>query len=164
MQTQQKDRLRSGKCKDYAPEDNMFRCEERRTKEILLSFLGCLPPLLNSWEEEYENLTCKSDLKLRGSRFNQYIDHYFRITASQLCPPPCSSIHYTAKIKNVERIYYTGVVLNFLDEVVEVEQRLQHNALSLLTTLGGHIGVCRTLLWALIGCIEIHALLTKIFT
>ena len=137
----------------------MYRCEERNTRDVLLSVLGCLPPLLSSQQDEERNLTCESEMKFEKTTYMEYVKTYFNIMNSQACLHSCSSIDYTTKIKNVERIYYTAVVMMFTEEVREVQQRLQHSALSFLTTLGGHIGVCRTLLWGLLALLGLHAVL-----
>ena len=97
--------------------------------------------------------------RIPESVFQRYLQQFVVMTNTHLCPPACSTVQYHVKLRKSERSFFPKVILSFSWEVTEVRQRLQHSALSFLTTLGGHIGVCRTLLWGLLALLGLHAVL-----
>ena len=136
-------------------------CEEKSIKTSIRSVLGCLPWLISSESEKY----CSQTDQFSPSTVAEFmsilhmLDNYI---PSPTCITPCTATLYDSNLVKSEASTNRIIQLIFPEDISISESQLQYTFLPILTAIGGHIGVCRTFLWILLGLGGIGTFLCKI--
>ena len=115
-----------------------------------LSIVNCTPP----WITANRNLWCHDLLDLSTQKSDKFEYFLSSLTNDRgdksKCMQPCKSIWYkTARIGFDSRSDRFGLFINFLSEVEETRSKLNIETITLLTRIGGIIGVGKEFLWIL---------------
>ena len=133
-------------------EDNSFEdCIKKDFKKTFETTFGCQPPpftddIRNICNQKFNfspNETCEIEKRM---------EYLVSKNLSPNCKFPCTKSKYTTRFKS-KTPYWTGTAIYIVfDQALDVAQsRFSINSLTLLTRLGGLIGVGRTLLWILVS-------------
>ena len=142
--------MKSIGCKSYGSNESFLSCEEDEVKKSIKSALGCLPLPL-SWDydnycNQNEHFSKKSQIQY--SKIIHRLDNYL---PSKNCQPSCSKTVYDSYLIKSEASTNRVIQLMFQEDILVSVSQPQYTFLPILTTIGGHIGVCRTMLWILLG-------------
>ena len=140
----------SFRCNGYASNESFLSCEEKEVRKSIKFALGCLPLTLSMDHKIHCNHTANFS---EQSRLD-YLKIVFRLDSympSNNCEPSCTKTIYDSYLIKSEASSNRVIQLIFQEDILVSESQPQYTFLPILTTLGGHIGVCRTLLWLLLG-------------
>ena len=125
-------------------------CEEKSIKTSIKTVLGCLPWSLASDTEKYCSQTDQFSPST-VAEFMKILHMFDNYIPSPNCNTPCTTTLYDSNQIKSEASTNRVIQLIFPEEISVSESQLQYSFLPILTTIGGHIGVCRTFLWVLLG-------------
>ena len=133
-------------------EDNSFEdCIKKFSKETFEKEIGCQPP---PFADDIHNI-CNQKFNFSPYEtcvIEKRMDHIVSTNLRSNCQVPCTKTTYTTRLKS-KTPFYSGIrIIIMFDQKVDVARsRFSINSLTLLTRLGGLIGVGRTLLWILVS-------------
>ena len=128
-----------------------FQCIKSTYLDHILSMINCAPP----WMTVDPNLWCTKLLNLSTDKADK-VDLFLSSlindrSEKRSCLPSCKSIWYkTANTGFDSRSDRYGMFINIDREVVETRSQLNIGPLTLLTRIGGMIGVGKQFLWIII--------------
>ena len=147
-------------CRTYQKPYSYANCLEERYVSQVQSMLGCIPPWLadNSslWcNQIFENITGsrKEDIQfLLANILDGFAD-------DGECFPPCSKMTFNSRLTRFDpRDDRIGLFIQFEEKIKTVGVTFVINEVTLLTRIGGIIGVGKEILWTIvffIGCLRI---------
>ena len=142
--------MESTGCKNYGNNESFLSCEENEVKNSIKAALGCLPLSISMDTENYckqnENFSVQSI-----DEFSKIVDRLDSYLPTEKCPSSCTKHLYDSYLIKSEGVTGRVIQLIFQEDILITKAEPQYTFLPILTTIGGHIGVCRTLLWALLG-------------
>ena len=141
------------KCKLYTKQDSYSGCLEQEFLNQLSPYLKCSPP----WLVGDENMWCNETLHLDEEVVKSYRYVLGNILDSQAdignCFQPCKSLHFDVRLDifdHREDSDRYGLYIQFEDTVETTTLNLAITTTTLLTRIGGIIGVGKELLWVFI--------------
>ena len=140
-------------CFDYKIMGEYAQCVENEIIQDNFQYLNCTPP----WMTENEDIWCKGvnqfNSTLMATKYKRFLNGLGMTEPKfKKCPAPCRVKRYQAEVigvrgwKNVKG----GIAIWFLDEVDIVKSSWKMDAKSLISSVGGFIGVSKDFLWLLI--------------
>ena len=150
FQTKVSKEFKSTGCKSYGSNESFLSCEEDEVKKSIKSAIGCLPLPLTWDYDNYcnQNESFSKQSMIQYSKIIHRLDNYL---PSKNCQPSCSKTVYDSYLIKSEASTYRVIQLLFQHDISITESQPQYTFLPILTTIEAHIGVCRTLLWILLG-------------
>ena len=145
-------------CVDYKIIGEYATCVENEMVRKNSHFMNCTPP----WMTENEKLWCKDKMVFEEDKGYEYITTLTQIMTSEAskgqCSVPCKSKKYQVKKlgSKQETAYGTNVTnghaikIYFGTIVYTTRSAFQIKAATLLSKIGGFIGINKNLLWLLI--------------
>ena len=121
------------------------------SKKTFETTFGCQPPpfadhthnICNQKFNFSPNETCEIE---------KWMEYLVSQNWSPNCKVPCTKSKYTTRFKSKTPYWNGAAIYIVFDQTLDVAQsRFSINSLTLLTRLGGLIGVGRTLLWILVS-------------
>ena len=140
-------------CTDYKINGEYSKCLEDEMVRQNLEFLNCTPP----WMTDNENLHCSGrlDLKTASNAYN-YIRFLNDLSLSEgnpgRCSVPCKTKKYQAKAIGLKgnKNNMTGITITFERDVDITRSSWKIDSKSLISKIGGFIGICKNFLWLII--------------
>ena len=140
-------------CFDYKIMGEYAQCVENEIIEDNFKYLNCTPP----WMTENEDIWCKG-VKQFNSTLMETKHQRFLTTLGMTeykfkkCPAPCRVKRYQAEAIGVRgwNNVKGGIAIWLLDEVDIVKASWKMDVKSLISSVGGFIGVSKDFLWLLI--------------
>ena len=129
-----------------------FQCLKKEYIKAELELLTCIPPWMTSkkdhWCTKLINTTSENKRKITN-----YLDKVMKGKASRgECLPICKSVWYkTTKIGHDKREDRYGLYVDFHQEVIMSSNHLSIEPMTLLTRIGGIIGVGKEFFWVIIS-------------
>ena len=139
-------------CIDYRSHGDYDKCIEDELVKKNFQMLSCTPPWLTNKEELWCNGNVSTELigeeKLRYQYFIRSI--VFGVGDVKNCPRPCLTSKF--EVTNVGSMEDTieGIYIDFEESVEKTVSGLQITALSMISRIGGIIGLGKNLLWIII--------------
>ena len=139
-------------CRTYQKHYSYANCLEERYVSQVQSMLGCIPPWLadNSslWcNQIFENITSsrKADIQfLLANILDGFAD-------DGECFPPCSKMTFNSRLTRFDpRDDRIGLFIQFEEKIKTVGVTFVINEVTLLTRIGGIIGVGKEILWTIV--------------
>ena len=133
-------------------EDNSFEdCIKKDFKKTFETTFGCQPP---PFADNIHNI-CNQKFSFSPNEtweIDKRMEYLVSTSLRPNCKVPCTKNKYTTRFKS-KTLFYSGIAIHLaFDQRLDVARsRFSINALTLLTRLGGLIGVGRTLLWILVS-------------
>ena len=127
-----------------------------------MEVLTCIPPWMTSkkdqWCTKLINTTSENKRKITN-----YLDTVLKGRASRgECLPICKSVWYkTTKIGHDEREDRYGLYIEFRQKVILTSNHLSIEPMTLLTRIGGIIGVGKEFFWVIISMSGLLFLMQK---
>ena len=129
-----------------------FQCLRKAYMKKEMELLTCVPPWMTSkkdhWCTNLINTTSENKRKITN-----YLNKIMKGKASKGdCLPICKSVWYkTTKIGHDERKDRYGLYVEFHHEVILASNHLSIEPMTLLTRIGGIIGVGKEFFWVIIS-------------
>ena len=129
-----------------------FQCLKKEYMKKEMELLTCIPPWMTSkkdrWCTNLINTTSENKRKITN-----YLNKIMKGKASKGdCLPICKSVWYkTTKIGHDEREDRYGLYVEFHHEVILASNHLSIEPMTLLTRIGGIIGVGKEFFWVIIS-------------
>lgn len=139
-------------CIDYKTIGEYSKCVENEMIRQNMKFLNCTPP----WMTDNEDLWCKREYEVDSEMIGiEYINFLGSISISEAdtgeCLVPCKSKRYQAKeVGFTGSNNLTGIVLKFERDVDITKSSWTINFKTLLSKIGGFIGLSKNFLWLVI--------------
>ena len=138
-------------CMNYNERGEYSKCVENEMVEENLKYLNCTPP----WMTDKRNLWCKGTYSFdsKTSTLN-FILHLFKIGGivekPKECIVPCTGKTYLVKHmgdRHYDKANEYGVSLWFENEVAVTKASWKTNAETIISAIGGFIGIGKEFLW-----------------
>ena len=148
-------------CALYNKHDSYDKCIRKDLERLFEKELGCQPPYLS------ENISTICDKKFNVSEnrsseiFNIFLNLYYADKKFR-CKPPCTKLKYTTRDKGVWPDQALAFDITFDKTIETTLSRFNIDWKTLLTKLGGFIGIGRSFLWVLVSLLG-TAQVIKIF-
>ena len=138
-------------CTDYKIRGEYARCVENEIIQQNLKYLNCTPP----WMTENKDLWCKGMHKvdnLTSRNFSNFVDDINYGEASNgKCMVPCREKFYQIKDMGLmEDSHRKGFLIMFANKVSITKAYWTNDGVTLLSKIGGSIGISKNLLWLII--------------
>ena len=150
-------------CIDYNERKKYAHCYEKKIIKQFLRILNCTPP----WMTENKNLWCDGQLQanVTDSKFNKYISLMSRISVSDVnpgeCSVPCKTKMYEVKELGINKMQdgLIGMTILFAKKVKITKSVLTIDGVTLISKIGGFIGISKNFLWLIIMLLSSCAIL-----
>ena len=149
-------------CKKYENYESFEKCNEYIGIKNLNDTLGCLPISFTNGTEEY----CKGVPNMTEAKYKDLLRRFDNYVPYEACMKDCSSYEYNAVMVKYQEDREDTIELVFDESISITKSRYEFTFLPILTTVGGHIGVCRTVIWvgfSFLGAKKIFNSLRNIF-
>ena len=141
------------KCKEYQEHETYSACLENVYSKQIRTYLNCSPP----WLDDDTNKWCNESLNIKEDDVESY-DFILRNILNYKadigeCFEPCSSLYFDVNLDifNYREGYDKyGLYLRFEDTVETTKMNIVITSTTLLTRIGGIIGVGKELLWVIV--------------
>ena len=140
-------------CKSYGKQDSYGMCLQKEISEQIRPFMKCSPP----WLDDDENKWCNNSLDLEDGDVESYRFFLGNIlnyrSDIHQCFQPCKSLYFDVKLDifdDRENADIFGIYIQFEDTVETTKVNVAITTATLLTRIGGIIGVGKELLWVII--------------
>ena len=138
-------------CIDYKIKGEYAKCIEDEILRENFKYLNCTPP----WMTENEDIWCKGKYELSESKnavYKRYLaDIGAGLVKTQNCLPPCKEKTYQATEMGLRRRPgYKGLVIWFENEVEIIKSSWKVDALTIISNIGGFIGIGKEFFWLVI--------------
>ena len=141
-------------CIDYKVKGEYGGCIEKEMRRQNSKFLNCTPP----WMTDNRNLWCEGFLKnnITGKSYKQYTQFIEEIMTSDgnsgKCSVPCKSKRFEAREigKKQRKDGFRGLQIVFEKEVKTTKSEWTISPLTLISKIGGFIGISKNFLWLII--------------
>ena len=138
-------------CIDYKLPGEFDRCLEEENIRLTSKTLNCTPP----WMTDMKELWCGENLleseETASRTYFLFEDILMGLTDSKQCSVPCTKTNfYVNKIGFERKTSKEGIILVFENKIEKRISELQIGPKTLLTRIGGIIGVGKNLLWLLV--------------
>ena len=149
-------------CVDYQVPGDFDLCLEEENTRLVARTLNCAPP----WMTDRRELWCGENpvggMETSGSTYFLFEDILMGLSDSKQCSVPCTKTNfYVNQIGFDKMASREGIKLFFENKVEKRISELQIGPKTLLTRIGGIIGVGKNLLWLLLFCFtSVGSLLT----
>ena len=135
-------------CIEYKERGEYAKCLENEIVSKVLHFMNCTPP----WMTDDDKLWCRRGKAIQTSNAADYTAFMRDITVSQVkpekCLVPCKMKRYLAKeIGLRERQNVKGLIIRFENEVDIIKSSWKMDVETLLSEMGGFIGLNKNFLW-----------------
>ena len=141
-------------CIDYKVKGEYGGCIEKEMRRQNSKFLNCTPP----WMTDNRNLWCEGFLKnnITGKSYKQYTQFIEEIMTSDgnsgKCSVPCKLKRFEAREigKKQRKDGFRGLQIVFEKEVKTTKSEWTISPLTLISKIGGFIGISKNFLWLII--------------
>ena len=139
-------------CIDFKFKGEYAKCIENELIKQNTKFLNCSPP----WMTENEDLWCRKHYKMDQKTQHNYFSNFMGAIGTSdadygKCLIPCKRKRYEAKkIGLLEKNGTRGLIIRFDKDVEITKSSWTIDVKSLLSSVGGTIGLSKELLWLLI--------------
>ena len=140
-------------CYDYKVRGEYANCIENEIVEESLKYLNCTPP----WMTNNEDLWCRENYKLNSNtltyaNFWKFITQIGMIDAKpKKCLRPCKIKTYEIQKIGVRKWNEKkGLSIWFENEVYLTKSSWQNDAITIISNIGGIIGISKNFLWLVI--------------
>ena len=138
-------------CIDYKIEGQYAKCLENEIVRQNFHFLNCTPPWMTGNEDSW--CSGEYDFNMISNIFD-YRLFLGLISVSEVnsgnCLVPCNMKRYLAKEVGVQRANKRAIIIWFQSEVEITQSVLTITAKTLISSIGGFIGIGKNLLWIMI--------------
>ena len=149
-------------CRSYERGESVETCYEKVGFKEIKEILGCLPLELTN---NTDTNICKGAQNLTDNKYEDILTRLDNYVGYEACPNPCSYYEYNVMMvkhqMSTERIFE----LVFTKSIYVTTSEYQYTFIPILTTVGGHIGVCRTLVWigvTMVGAKKIYGMARRL--
>ena len=138
-------------CIDYQVPGEFDRCLEEENTRRTARTLNCTPPWMTDRKELWCGEASLGSGETEGSTYFLFEDILMGLSDSPKCSVPCTKTNfYVNKIGFERKTSKEGIVVVFENKVEKRISELQIGPKTLLTRIGGIIGVGKNLLWLLV--------------
>ena len=129
-----------------------FQCLKKEYTKKEIELLTCVPPWMTSQKDHW----CTQLINTTSENKRKISNHLNKVMKGKLskgdCLPLCKSVWYkTTKIGHDERNDRYGLYVEFHQEVIFSSNHLSIEPMTLLTRIGGIIGVGKEFFWVIIS-------------
>ena len=138
-------------CIDYQTPGEFDQCLEEENVRLTAKTLNCTPPWMTDRRELWCGERSQGGEDILGRIYFLFEDILMGLSDSKQCSVPCTKTDfYVNKIGFERKTSQEGVLVFFENKVEKRISELQIGAKTLLTRVGGVIGVGKNLLWLLV--------------
>ena len=140
-----------------------FQCLKKEYMKRAMEFLTCIPPWMTSKKDQWCNNLINTTSENKRKISNR-LDTVMKGKASRgECLPICNSVWYkTTKNGHDEREDRYGLYVEFRQKVILTSNHLSIEPMTLLTRIGGIIGVGKEFFWIIISMSSFLLMFKKI--
>ena len=138
-------------CIDYRVQGKFSKCFEKEMIEQHSKFLNCTPP----WMTDNEDFWCKGKHQLNANHtFSYYLVFLNDVAEGEAnpgkCLVPCKLHRFQVEEIGTRQNNKKGLKIRFEQEVEITKSSLAINTITLLSKIGGFIGINKNFLWLII--------------
>ena len=137
-------------CIDYQTPGEFDRCLEEENIRLAEEALNCTPPWMTDRKELWCGETPVGTEETAGRTYFLFQDILMGLSESKQCSVPCTKTNFYVNKIGFERNSKSGIAVVFETKVEKRISELQIGPKTLLTRIGGIIGVGKNLLWLLV--------------
>ena len=139
-----------------------FQCLKKEYMKRAMEFLTCIPPWMTSKKDQWCNNLINTTSENKRKISNR-LDTVMKGKASRgECLPICKSVWYkTTKNGHDEREDRYGLYVEFRQKVILTSNHLSIEPMTLLTRIGGIIGVGKEFFWVIISVSSLLFMMRK---
>ena len=138
-------------CIDYKLKGDYAKCIENEMLQENFKYLNCTPP----WMTKDEDLWCNGKYELLDLETKYNYDGFLAEVGAGLvkvkkCLPPCKEKTYQATEMGLRRKTSKGLIIWFENEVDITKSSWKVDAVTIISNIGGFIGIGKEFLWLVI--------------
>ena len=138
-------------CETYNTRGDYAKCVEHEIVKDNSQYLNCTPP----WMTDDEDLWCKEKVtfnsSINASLYFQFLNSLGMVEGKpKECLPPCKVRRYKASEIGLKKWGRPGLTIWFENEVEITKSSLQMDEITVLSKIGGYIGISKNFLWIMI--------------
>ena len=134
-------------CKKYKSGQSEDKCNEKLSMKSINSTLGCLPFSLTKNLDKGPGHYCRGHPNGSVVTYKNIIQRLANYLPYPICEPACSYYQYNAVEVQYQLADSSIIELVFDDTIYVTKSKYEFTFFPILTTLGGQIGLCRTVVW-----------------
>ena len=152
-------------CIDYEIKGEYQKCVEEEILKQNLNFMNCTPP----WMTDNEDLWCKGGIKYESeASLLHYLGFLTEVTISEYhpgkCSVPCKTKRYQSKQIGLKQMKEKRGIIIWFEYNVEITQsKFKTDVKTLISKIGGFIGISKNFLWLIILFLSSISLLMSHF-